>query len=541
MRIIKKNRLTTRIYPSREEMGAAAAQDIAACIAKLLKERETINMIFAAAPSQNEVLRGLREDKDIPWQRINAFHMDEYVGLRPDALQGFANFLKEALFDHVPLRSVHLLNGNVPPEKEIERYGRLLEENPVDIVCMGIGENGHIAFNDPHVADFDDPLPVKVVDLDETCRMQQVHDGCFVALGEVPTHALTLTVPALARAKYHFCVVPAQTKAQAVRNTICGEIGAHCPATVLRTLPNAIMYCDRDSAKLVSGKIRLGVITDEVSQNIDEAAEFAVRFGLDALELRSVNDRGPFAWTDEDVAQIKAAAGKHGLRIAAIASPLFKCDIDDEEAVREHIEGFRRCIGYCKALGCSIIRGFDFWKAGVSVEVRAKKFEPIVRLCEENEIYCVLENEPATHGATPADVLQLVNAIGSEWVKVLFDPGNVPFAVGDTRPYPDDYEAVKAQIKHMHIKDAVRENGQGRAVCVGTGLVDCPGLLKALMRDGYDGYVCLETHYRKAAELNENQLALPGGSVFSEGAEAASCECMEAFMQIINRVEEGKA
>ena len=538
MRIVKKDRLTTRIYPTRESMGAAAAADIAACIAGLLEEKETVNIIFAAAPSQNEALKGLREDKSIPWQRVNAFHMDEYVGLPTDAPQRFSNFLKDALFDHVPLRSVHLLDGSQGAEAEIVRYSRLLRENPVDIVCMGIGENGHIAFNDPHVADFNDPALIKVVDLDETCRMQQVHDGCFAALDDVPTHALTLTVPALASAKYLFCVVPAPTKAPAVRRTVCGEIGAHCPATILRTLPDAIMYCDRDSAALLPKKIRLGVITDEVSQNIDEAAAFAAHFGLDALELRSVNDRGPFQWTDEDVARIKAAAEAHGLEIAAISSPLFKCNIGDAEAVEAHIEGFRRCIGHCRALGCSIIRGFDFWKEGASIAARAEKFIPIAKLCEENRILCVLENEPSTHGATPADVLELVKAIGSPWIQVLFDPGNIPFAVEDARPYPDDYEAVRPYIRHIHIKDAVRENGQGRAVCIGTGDVDYPGLLRALLRDGYEGCMCLETHYRSSAQLDERRLAMPGGSAFSAGGAAASFESMNAFLSILNKAEE---
>jgi len=537
LRKIKKDCLTVKAFPSRDQMGAAAAAENAACIAKLMEEKETVNMIFAAAPSQNEVLKGLCEDKSIQWQRINAFHMDEYVGLDCDAPQRFVNFLKDALFDHVPLRNVFLLDGNNGDE-EIDRYSRLLEENPVDIVCMGIGENGHIAFNDPHVADFKDSALVKVVDLDETCRMQQVHDGCFASLDKVPTHALTLTVPALARAKYHFCVVPAPTKAQAVYNTVCGSIGEHCPATVLRNLPNAVMYCDRDSAAQLPRKMKLGVITDEVSQNIEEAAAFAAHFGLDALELRSVNDRGPFAWTDDDVAQIKAAADAAGLEIAAISSPLFKCHIGDPGAIAEHIEGFRRCIRHCKALGCSIIRGFDFWKEGAPLDKRAEHFAPIVELCAENEIFCVLENEPATHGATPTDVLELVKLIDSPWVKVLFDPGNVPFAVENARPYPDDYEAVRGHVKHIHIKDAVRENGQGRAVCIGTGAVDFAGFVKALRRDGWEGYMCLETHYRKSAELDEAQLVMPGGSSFSAGGAAASVESMAAMLKIIADAQE---
>lgn len=251
MKILKKDKLTVQIYNTRDEMGKAAAQDISACIRKLLETREEINMIFAAAPSQNEVLFHLVQDPSIPWERVNAFHMDEYVGISPDAPQGFAQFLRRAIFDKLPFRSVNLIDSTAKPEEEARRYSALLASHPVDIVCMGIGENGHIAFNDPHVASFADPVAVKVVDLDDVCRMQQVHDGCFASLDLVPKFALTLTVPTLAGASYRFCVVPAATKAQAVWNTVNGEIGEACPATVLRVTENSVMYCDSDSASLL--------------------------------------------------------------------------------------------------------------------------------------------------------------------------------------------------------------------------------------------------------------------------------------------------
>ena len=251
MKSFEKDKLKVCIYETRDEMGRAAAADVSACIKSLLETKDSISMIFAAAPSQNEVLRALREDPTIPWERIHAFHMDEYVGIDPEAPQGFARFLRLALFDHVPFASVNLLDSKAIPEKECARYSELLRKNPPDIVCMGIGENGHIAFNDPHVASFADPDAVKVVDLDEVCRMQQVHDGCFATLEQVPRYALTLTCPTLAGAKYQFCVVPAATKAQAVKNTVLGEVGEACPATVLRTCENAVLYCDADSAALL--------------------------------------------------------------------------------------------------------------------------------------------------------------------------------------------------------------------------------------------------------------------------------------------------
>ncbi len=252
MRSFAVDALTVGIYDSRSEMGAAAARDAADAVRKVLSGKEFCHMIFAAAPSQNEVLASLAADKTIPWERVRAFHMDEYVGLSPTAPQGFGNFLRERLFDLVPLHEVHYIDGWAgDPEASCAGYAALLEKYPPDVVMMGIGENGHIAFNDPGVADFHDPKAVKPVPLDEVCRMQQVHDGCFASLDEVPKTALTLTVPTLTAAPYLFCVVPAPTKAEAVKKTLCGPVGEACPATVLRTRPGARMYLDPDSASLL--------------------------------------------------------------------------------------------------------------------------------------------------------------------------------------------------------------------------------------------------------------------------------------------------
>ena len=240
-----------QIFPNRREMGLVAAKDVAETIRTLLAHQTEVNMIFAAAPSQNEFLEALSSSNHIDWQRVNAFHMDEYAGLPVDAPQGFGNFLKERIFGKLPFRSVNYLNGNHQPDEECERYTALLLQHPIDIVCMGIGENGHIAFNDPHVARFDDPARVKVVDLDETCRMQQVNDGCFASITDVPTHALTLTVPALMSGRYLFCMVPARTKAWAVYHTINDPVSEAIPATCLRKHGNAVLYTDMDSAEML--------------------------------------------------------------------------------------------------------------------------------------------------------------------------------------------------------------------------------------------------------------------------------------------------
>ncbi len=252
MKNFKKDNLNVNIYSSRTEMGIAAANDIKNKILELLKIKETINMIFAAAPSQNEVLAALAKDKSIPWNRVNAFHMDEYIGLPSNAPQSFGNFLKEHIFGIADFKSVSYIDISAKDANaECERYSKLLKEYPTDIVVMGIGENGHIAFNDPPVADFKDEKMVKPVELDEVCRNQQVHDGCFATLNDVPRMAITLTVPTLFAADYLFCIVPAKTKANAVRDTVNNDINENCPATVLRLHKNAVLYLDNDSSSLL--------------------------------------------------------------------------------------------------------------------------------------------------------------------------------------------------------------------------------------------------------------------------------------------------
>lgn len=245
---IAKEKLKVKIYPNRALLGIAAAEAVGDQIHSLLESKEHVNIIFASAPSQNEFLDALLK-QPIPWERINAFHMDEYVGLDPDAPQGFGNFLKVRLFDKVSCREVHYLNGNAAnPQEECVRYATLLTKHPTDIVCLGIGENTHLAFNDPHVADFNDDKMVKVVDLDHACRAQQVNDGCFNSINEVPTHALTITIPALFKATYAFAVVPGSFKADAIFHTIKSAISEQYPSTILREHDHAVLFIDENSA-----------------------------------------------------------------------------------------------------------------------------------------------------------------------------------------------------------------------------------------------------------------------------------------------------
>ncbi len=248
---LKTDQLSVEVYATRDDMGIAAGQAVAGCMRALLREKDRIRMVFAAAPSQNEFLAELSSLSDLDWQRVTALHMDEYVGIGANAPQSFVRYLREHLYDRVKPGVVHSLDGSASdPMAECERYANLLGEAPIDIVCAGIGENGHLAFNDPPDADFDAPETVKVVNLALACREQQVHDGCFPDLGSVPKRALTLTIPALMAATYVFCVVPGPTKAGAVRDTLLGPVSALCPATVLRRHSSAIVYLDTDSARL---------------------------------------------------------------------------------------------------------------------------------------------------------------------------------------------------------------------------------------------------------------------------------------------------
>ena len=244
------DKLHVRVFDTRKSMGACAGQEVAAAMKQLLAEKDHINVMFAAAPSQNETLAVLIGDPEIDWSRVNAFHMDEYVGLEPIHPAGFRNFLNRAIFGLKDFKSVNLLNGNADdPKREADRYSRLLQDNPLDICILGVGENGHIAFNDPPVADFEDPAFVKIVELEERCRQQQVNDGCFESLDQVPTHALSVTIPGLTQATQMFCSVPAATKAEAIDHMIHDEISTACPATILRRHSDARLYVDADAGK----------------------------------------------------------------------------------------------------------------------------------------------------------------------------------------------------------------------------------------------------------------------------------------------------
>ncbi len=243
------SKLAVDIAPSRDEMGAQAARYVMATLVATLASQARARVVFACAPSQDEFLAALTQEP-LDWSRVDAFHMDEYLGLGATSHPAsFQNYLEQHFLRHVKIGSLAALNGeSSDPEKEALRYAQLLAAAPLDLICLGIGENGHIAFNDPPVADFDDPALVKVVALDHACRQQQVNDGCFRTLTAVPLRALTLTIPVFRSAKALSIVVPGLRKAQAVASTCHGPVTTKCPASILRTHPRARLFLDTFAA-----------------------------------------------------------------------------------------------------------------------------------------------------------------------------------------------------------------------------------------------------------------------------------------------------
>jgi glucosamine-6-phosphate deaminase len=242
--------LEVRVYPDRPAMGEAAAADVARAMLAAIEAQGRVRMAFAAAPSQNEFLAALASNPDIPWEKVTAFQLDEYVGLPADAPETFGNFLRSHLFDAVNPGELHLIGATATAaeaEARAAEYAALIGDDPLDITCIGIGENGHLAFNDPPVADFDDPKAVKMVELDRMCRQQQVNDGAFPTFDDVPTHAITLTIPTLVAGKVVPCMVPGPSKRAAVDAALNGPITTACPASILRTVPACTLYLDTDS------------------------------------------------------------------------------------------------------------------------------------------------------------------------------------------------------------------------------------------------------------------------------------------------------
>ncbi len=244
--------LPVEIYEDNDSLGEAAAERAASILKAILAHEPYAHMIVATGNSQLTFYRHLVKMDDVDWQRVRIFHMDEYVGMHPDHPASFRRYLREKLVDLVHPAAFFGVEGDAPdPLAECMRYTALLQEYPAALCCLGIGENGHLAFNDPPFADFHDPWWVKIVRLDERSCAQQVGEGHFARIEDVPTQAITLTIPALLAAQQVLAIVPEQRKAEAVRAALSGPIQAGCPASILRTVTNARLYLDRQSASLI--------------------------------------------------------------------------------------------------------------------------------------------------------------------------------------------------------------------------------------------------------------------------------------------------
>ncbi len=251
IRSFQKDNLQVKVYNNPREAGVSAADFVAGTLKSGIEEKGKANLILATGASQFSFLDALKQ-KQLPWSKITVFHLDEYKDISDQHPASFRKYLKDRILDIVKPGEVYLINGDAKDlEKEIARYEQLLKDHPVDVACIGIGENGHIAFNDPPVADFNDPKWVKVVELDETCRLQQFGEGWFPSLDDVPSEAVSLTITAIMNCKTISCVVTDKRKANAVYNTLNGEISTACPASILRKHTDTVLFLDTAAGSLL--------------------------------------------------------------------------------------------------------------------------------------------------------------------------------------------------------------------------------------------------------------------------------------------------
>ncbi|MBL9136910.1 MAG: glucosamine-6-phosphate deaminase [Verrucomicrobiales bacterium] len=244
--------LPVRVYRNQDDMSAAVAIEVRDYLAHVIARQGAAAAILATGNSQIRFLERLVQSGGVDWSKVTLFHMDEYLGISGNHPASFRRYMRERVELLVKPRQFHYLDGECDlPLDEIDRYTALLKAQPIDLCCLGVGENGHIAFNDPPVARFDDPHWVKLVKLDDACKMQQVKEGHFASLETVPPYALTLTIPALCASKKMMCVAPEKRKAKAIHDLLRGPIATSCPASFLRRQPQCTLLLDADSAALL--------------------------------------------------------------------------------------------------------------------------------------------------------------------------------------------------------------------------------------------------------------------------------------------------
>jgi glucosamine-6-phosphate deaminase len=247
-----------RIYPTAQALGRAAAECAADALREMAAGRNAIGILFATGASQIEMLHALTSIPDLPWKKVHGFHMDEYAGIEGNHPASFRRYLRDKLTSRVAMAAFHEIDGSAP---DLDRVRREYMEKPraadPQICLLGIGENGHLAFNDPDEANFDDPEPMKMVSLDRACREQQVAEGWFPNLEQVPKQALTLTIPTLLQVPKLIASIPGKRKAAVVRRALRDTISVECPATILRTHPDVTIFLDEDSASELDATTRL--------------------------------------------------------------------------------------------------------------------------------------------------------------------------------------------------------------------------------------------------------------------------------------------
>jgi len=285
---------------------------------------------------------------------------------------------------------------------------------------------------------------------------------------------------------------------------------------------------------------KLAVISDEISQDFQTVIEVASEYKLNGIEIRSVWDKPPQNLTDDDMKKMKVMLNESGLVIAGIASPFYKCDIENKQDRKEHIEILRKCVKMAKFFDTNIVRGFAFWNTGKTEELWDQLLESYiepVKIAESEGIIIGLENEASTSLSTAKLTEKFITELGSANVKGIWDPANEVYADGGEIPFPDAYNRLKKHMTHCHAKDAAKnENGETESVPVGTGVIDWKGQIKELLDSGYKGYLSLETHWRPKKALSEDLLNRPGGSAFSEAGEEASRICLDNIFGMLKEL-----
>lgn len=287
---------------------------------------------------------------------------------------------------------------------------------------------------------------------------------------------------------------------------------------------------------------KLGVISDEVSQDFQTVVDVAKEFNLDSIEIRSVWDKPPQDLTDEDIDKMKQILAPTGIKIIGVASPFYKCDIDNPEERKEHIGIFRQCVKLVHAFDARIIRSFAFWKTERTEELWDEilsSYDEPKRIAEDEGIIIGMENEASTSLATAKLTRRFIDDIDSPNIRAIWDPANEAYAEGGEKSYPDAYNRLKDVMIHVHAKDAAPnpETGEMESVPVGDGIIGWQQQLQALVDDGYDGHICLETHWRPTSALSEDLLNRPGGSAFSEAGEEASRICLKNIFEMMGKLK----